>query len=116
MARLLWEPSEERKRNANITKFMEFVNERYGKGLRTHAELYAWSVDYIPEFYGSMWDFMGIKASKSYEKVVDDVNKFPGAKWFTGAKLNFAENLLRYRDDRTAFIFRAETRESFRMT
>ena len=116
MARLLWEPSEERKRNANITKFMEFVNERYGKSLRTYAELHKWSIEYIPEFYASIWDFIGIKASKSYEKVVDDINKFPGAKWFTGAKLNFSENLLRYRDDRTAFIFRAETKKSLRMS
>ena len=44
MAKLLWEPSEERKRNANITKFMEFVNQRYGKSLRTYEELYTWSV------------------------------------------------------------------------
>ncbi len=116
MAKLLWEPSEERKRNANITRFMELVNERYGKNLHTYAELHKWSVDYIPEFYATIWDFIGIKASKGYDKVVDDINKFPGAKWFTGAKLNLAENLLRYRDDRTAFIFRGETQKSFRMS
>ncbi len=116
MAKLLWEPSEERKRDANITRFMEFVNGRYGKNLRTWEELYRWSVDSLPEFYGSVWDFLGIKASKKYDQVVDDLDKFPGAKWFTGARLNFAENLLRYRDDRTAFIFRAETQKSFRMS
>jgi acetoacetyl-CoA synthetase len=116
MAKLLWEPSEERKRNANITRFMELVNERYGKSLRTYGELHKWSVDYLPEFYASIWDFIGIKASTGYETVVDDINKFPGAKWFTGAKLNLAENLLRYRDDRTAFIFRGETQKSSRMS
>ncbi|TES85729.1 acetoacetate--CoA ligase, partial [Candidatus Aerophobetes bacterium] len=57
-----------------------------------------------------------IKASKYYEIVVDDVSKMPGAKWFIGAKLNFAENLLRYRGDHTAFIFRGETQESARMS
>jgi len=63
-----------------------------------------------------MWDFAEIKASKYYEIVVDDVSKMPGAKWFIGAKLNFAENLLRYRGDHTAFIFRGETQESARMS
>ena len=48
--------------------------------------------------------------------MVDDLKKFPGAKWFPGAKLNFAENLLRYRDDRLAFIFRGETQKSAKMT
>jgi len=51
MAKLLWEPSEERKRNANITRFMEFVNERYGKSLRTYAELYRWSIDYLGQVF-----------------------------------------------------------------
>ncbi len=53
---------------------------------------------------------------KKYDKVIEDLNKFPGAKWFPGAKLNFAENLLRYRDDRVAFIFKGETQKSARMT
>ena len=116
MAKLLWEPSEERKRDANITRFMEYVNQQYGKNLHNYEELHKWSTDYLPEFYASVWDFIGIKASKSYEMVVDDINEFPGAKWFTGAKLNLAENLLRYRNDRTAFIFRGETQKSFRMS
>jgi acetoacetyl-CoA synthetase len=55
-----------------------------------------------------VWDFVEMKASKGYEVVVDDVTKMPGAKWFTGARLNFAENLLRYRDKNTAFIFKGK--------
>ncbi len=57
-----------------------------------------------------------MKSSKGYEMVVDDVTKMPGAKWFTGARLNFAENLLRYRDEKTAFIFKGETQKSVRMS
>jgi len=56
-----------------------------------------------------MWDFAEIRASCGYNEVVDDLHHFPGVKWFSGARLNFAENLLRYRDDRLAFIFRGET-------
>ena len=63
-----------------------------------------------------MWNFVGIKSSQNYEKVIDDVNKMPGTKWFVGAKLNFAENLLRHKDNHPAFIFKGETQKSSQMT
>jgi acetoacetyl-CoA synthetase len=116
MGNLLWEPNEERKRNANITKFIDFVNKRHRRDFRSYKELYDWSVDMIPDFWASVWDFVEVKASESYETVVDDSAKMPGAKWFAGAKLNFAENLLRHRDRNTAFIFKGETQKSTRMS
>jgi len=116
MGKLLWEPSAERKRNANITKFVDLVNKRYQENFHSYEELYGWSIDHIPDFWACMWDFAEIKASKNYEIVVDDISKMPGAKWFIGAKLNFAENLLRYSGDHTAFIFRGETQESAKMS
>ena len=112
----LWIPSEDRVKNANMTQFIEFVNRAYGKKLRTYRELHQWSVDSIPDFWAALWDFVGVRASKKYDQVVDDLKKFPGARWFVGAKLNFAENLLRYRDDRLAFIFRGENVKSAKMT
>ena len=60
--------------------------------------------------------FSQIKSSEPWEEVIDDETKMPGARWFKGARLNFAENLLRYRDDRMALIFRNETRTSTGMT
>ena len=99
-----------------MMRFIEFVNRGYGKKFRTYRELYQWSVDSIPDFWAALWDFAEVKASKEYDQVVDDLKKFPGARWFVGAKLNFAENLLRYRDDRLAFIFRGETSKSAEMT
>lgn len=116
MGKLLWEPSEERKRRANITRYIHFVNRRYNKNFHTYRELYDWSVNEIPEFWASVWDFVDVKASRKYDIVVDDVRKMPGAKWFIGARLNFAENLLRYRDEHTAFIFKGETQVSRRMS
>lgn len=95
---------------------MNVVNQKYGLNLKAYADLYFWSVNNLPEFWATVWDFADIKASQRYTTVVDDLNKFPGAKWFVGTRLNFAENLLRYRDDRTAFIFRGETQKSARMT
>ncbi len=112
----LWTPSEERIKQANMTRFMEYVNEKYGKELTSYHGLYQWSIDNIPDFWASMWEFGEIKSSKNYEVVVDDPNKMPGAQWFVGAKLNFAENLLRYRDDRIALIFKGEVHDSVKVT
>jgi len=112
----LWIPTQDKIKNANITRFIGFVNRRYGKNFKSYSDLYQWSIDRIPDFWAAMWDFAEIKASRKYDKVVEDLNKFPGTKWFPGARLNFAENLLRYRDDRLAFIFRGETQKSAAMT
>jgi acetoacetyl-CoA synthetase len=112
----LWTPSEERKREANITRFMNEINTRYTLNLSSYPELHHWSIENIPEFWAAAWDFAEIKASKPYDRVIEDLREFPGAKWFPGARLNFAENLLRYRDDQPAFIFQGETQTSKRMT
>jgi acetoacetyl-CoA synthetase len=112
----LWTPSEEMIRNANLTRFIEYVNGKHGKKFKTYPELYQWSIEDIPGFWARLWEFVDIKASRGYTQVVDDLKKFPGANWFIGARLNFAENLLRYRDDRLALIFRGETKKSARMT
>lgn len=116
MRKPLWEPAEERKRQANITRFIGWANKRYGLDIKSYPPLYQWSVENIPAFWATMWEFAEIKASREYDEVVDDLSRFPGARWFGGARLNFAENLLRYRDDRVAFIFQGETQKSARMT
>jgi acetoacetyl-CoA synthetase len=116
MKKPLWEPSEERKDQANITQFVGFVNEKYGLEINSYAQLHDWSVENIPDFWAAMWEFGEIKSSRGYTEVIDHLNKFPGAKWFSGARLNFAENLLRHRDDHLAFIFKGETQKSATMT
>jgi acetoacetyl-CoA synthetase len=116
MKKPLWEPSPQLVEQSNITRFRRFVNQKYSLNLNDYQELYAWSINYIPEFWTAMWEFAGIKASKGFDRVVDDPTKMPGAKWFEGARLNFAENLLRFRDDRTALIFKGETKEAKKIT
>lgn len=116
MAKLLWKPSEERIKDSNMYRFIQYINSKYNTNFTEYSQLYQWSIENIPEFWASIWDFTEIKASKTYEKVVDDLTKFPGAKWFVGARLNFAENLLRYRDDHTAFIFKGEAKKEARMS
>jgi len=112
----LWVPSEARRRAANLTRFIDLVNRKHGLRVRSYRELWEWSVAEIPEFWAAVWDFAGVVASRGYDQVVDDLTRFPGARWFEGARLNYAENLLRRRDQQTAFVFRGETQHAVRMT
>jgi len=104
----LWEPSPERIASANLTAFMQLAERAYGMKLGSYAELYDWSVRRPEQFWPAMWRFGGIAASKPWDTIVEDGSKMPGARWFVGSRLNFAENLLRYRDDRPAIIFHGE--------
>jgi len=97
-------------------RFMQFVNQRYDRNFSDYPALYQWSIDQIPDLWASLWEFTDIIASTPYERIVDDLEKMPGAKWFPGARLNFAENLLKYRDDRLALVFRGEDQVNRRMT
>lgn len=110
MADILWEPSEAQIENANMTRFMNFVNQEYSQGISTYEELYKWAIENIPDFWAAMWSFGEIVHSKTCGNGVDDLEKMPGASWFQGAKLNYAENLLRFRDHKTAIVFRGESR------
>ena len=106
--RPLWIPNESQVKEANLTHFISLVNAKYKSKIKSYGELYGWSIEKVPDFWSAIWDYTGIISSRSYKKVVDDLTRFPGAKWFPGARLNFAENLLRFRDDRTAFVARSE--------
>jgi len=112
----LWEPSKEWIKNAEATKFIDFVNKKYKLKIKDGKELYKWSVEKIEDFWAAMWEFGNIVSSETYDKVVEDINKFPGTLWFPGAKLNFAENLLKFNDDRLAFIFQGELKKPAKMT
>jgi acetoacetyl-CoA synthetase len=116
MPNLLWEPSKARKEASNMMRFIDFINEARHNNFAQYNQLYEWSVGNISEFWKAMWEFADIIHSKPYDQIVDDQEKMPGAKWFSGAILNFAENLLRYRDDRVAIIFKGEDRECRKIT
>jgi acetoacetyl-CoA synthetase len=116
MRKPLWVPSKDMKKQANITRFISFINKKFGLEIQMYPDLYKWSVDKIPEFWGAVWDFVEMRASRTYDQVVDDLDKYPGAKWFIGARLNFAENLLRHRDSHLAFISRCEGMKSTEMS
>ena len=105
----IWEPSAERIERANLSRFMRFVREQTGNDdLRRHAPLYDFSIRQPERFWSLLWEFCGVRASGNFEPVLIDADRMPGAKWFPGVKLNFAQNLLRYRDERAALVFRNE--------
>ena len=111
----LWQPSAERIKNSNLSALMAQLKEKKGLEFANYDELHKWSVDERADFWESVWEYGGIISSKDYDEVMVDGDKMPGAKWFTGARLNFAENLLRFRDKKEAMVFKGENQEAIRI-
>jgi len=99
----LWQPSDQRIANANLTAFMRFLDEE-GTAPTDYDTLRAWSADQPEAFWSAFWRFAGLEASQPWDKILTNPEKMPGASWFEGARLNFAENMLRHRDDHPAII------------
>jgi acetoacetyl-CoA synthetase len=91
---VLWRPSPERIESANLTRFRERVAAKSSVSGEASAALHPWSVDEPAAFWSEVWDFCGVVASVPPTRVVDDATRMPGARWFEGARLNFAENVL----------------------
>jgi hypothetical protein len=91
--RPLWEPSAAGRERAELTRYMQWAGERRGAPFAGYEELWRWSVGETEEFWASIWEFAGVRASRPYERVLDS-RRMPGARWFEGAELNYAENML----------------------
>jgi acetoacetyl-CoA synthetase len=100
---VLWEPSAERIENATLTRYQRFVEERLGRTFGAYEELWQWSVDDVEAFWASIWDFFDVRASAPYERVLGP-REMPGARWFAGARLNWAEHVFRDKDDAAVAI------------
>jgi len=109
MSKILWQPSPERRENANITRFIARVSEKYSKEINDYADLYRWSIAYPENFWSFFWAFANIKAARQGTITVVNKNKMPGAQWFPEARLNYAENLLdKAEKNSCAILFKAE--------
>ncbi len=108
MAEVLWKPSASQIENANMTAFRRAAEQQWDTSLPDYAALHAFSVTELEKFWVSVRDFCYIRAESWGDRVLVDGDKMPGAKFFPDARLNFAENLLRRRDDGSALIFQAE--------
>jgi acetoacetyl-CoA synthetase len=116
MGKIMYQPSVEQIERSQMFEFKEYINGRHGINLENYQDLHGWSVNQIPDFWEAVWSYFDIIHSESYTQIVDDVSKMPGAKWFNGARLNFAENLLRHRDDKIALIFKGEGQPTRKLT
>jgi acetoacetyl-CoA synthetase len=95
----LWEPSEEFKRNAVISRYMRWLEDEKNYAFEDYSALWEWSVNDLEGFWGSLWEYFGVRASRPYERVLGQ-REMPGARWFPGAELNYAEHVFRTADDR----------------
>jgi acetoacetyl-CoA synthetase len=95
---IVWTPTPERIASATITRYREWLNDTRGLALGDYAELWRWSVDELEDFWASIWEFFDVQASEPYERVLTS-HEMPGAEWFPGARLSYAEHVFRGRDD-----------------
>lgn len=106
---LLWEPTEELISNANVTRFMTWLEGARGLRFDSYDELWSWSVADVRGFWAAVWEYMGIKAHSDYTTVLGD-RSMPGAQWFPGATLNYTEHALARNNDHIAIVFESELR------
>ena len=118
-AKILWTPSASRVKASHITKFIKYIKNKYNKQLlniHSSSELYDWSIDEPTEFWDSVWSYCDVLSSKKGKTILSNPHQMPGAKWFPEARLNYAENLLRQRNDQEAIVFRGEDKVTNRLT
>ncbi len=110
-----WTPSAERIAGSNVTAFVKWLEPREGREFRDYGSLHAWSVTERGAFWSAVWDYCRVVGEKG-ETAVADAGRMPGARFFPDARLNFAENLLRRRDDRLALVAVTEPGTERRIT
>jgi acetoacetyl-CoA synthetase len=102
---LLWTPSRERVANARVTAFTRWLAQERGKSFASYQDLWRWSVDDLEGFWQAIWDYFEVQSSAPHTRVLAD-RHMPGAKWFPGARLNYAQHALRHeRPNATALLY-----------
>src|SRR6478735_7462420 len=113
---ILWRPSVERVERASITGYARWLERTRGVDLPDYERLWEWSVNDLEGFWASIWERFDVIASAPYERVLGS-RTMPGAEWFPGARLNYAEHVLRPRaDEEVAIRHASELRPLGKMT
>jgi acetoacetyl-CoA synthetase len=114
---VMWTPPADVRETTELGRFLDFVRDTRGHDLLGHDALFEWSVSDLEGFWGSIWDFFGVKAHAPYERVLGS-REMPGAEWFTGAQLNYAEHMVGDDDDagRVAVVAHSQTRAPLELT
>jgi acetoacetyl-CoA synthetase len=115
-AEKLWEPSPEMIERSAMTGYLRWLSEQRDRRFEDYQALWEWSVGDLDGFWGSIWDFFDVQASGRYSEVLAE-RSMPGAKWFPGVELNYAEHLFRGKpDDRVAVLHASELRQLSELT
>jgi acetoacetyl-CoA synthetase len=113
---LLWQPSPEMIERSRMTEYMRWLTDERSLAFDGYPDLWQWSVDDLEAFWASIWDYFDVQASGSYERVLSS-HEMPGAKWFSGAELNYAEHVFRDRaDGDVAIVHASEIRDLGELT
>ena len=115
MSELLWSPSKERINNSNISHFMKYLTEKENILFKDYHNLYEWSVNNIEKFWKHLWNYSDVIYKKNYEVILIDKG-IKDSKWFVGAELNFAENLLRFNNEKFALVSYRENYPEVKIT
>ena len=108
MTQPLWQPAPERAAATNLNRFIHLVGQQLDPEVRDWDTLYQFSLDRPEDFWTAVWEFGGVVAEQRGKRVTEGWPAMPGTRWFPDARMNFAENLLRFDDDRTALVFAGE--------
>jgi acetoacetyl-CoA synthetase len=113
----LWTPPADLRQTTEIGRYMSWLSDERGREFASYDELWRWSVGDLEGFWGSIWDFFGIRADTPYERVLGQ-RQMPGAEWFPGARLNYAEHLVGAAgdEDRVAVLAHSQTRPDVELT
>jgi len=110
--KILWKPSDQQIQKSNLFLFQQKLNKRYSLKLQSFQQLHQWSIENAEQFWSEVWDFTEIIADKGSLRLENSETMLE-AKWFSDSQINFAENLLRNRNnpeiaDQTAIVFWGE--------
>src|SRR4051812_32779448 len=114
---VLWTPPADVRETTEIGRYLNWLRDERGRDFADYDALWRWSVEDLEGFWGSVWDFFGVRAHAPYERVLGS-RAMPGAEWFPGARLNYAEHMVGTDEDadRVAVVARSQTREPIEMT
>lgn len=116
MSDILWQPSPERIHNTRMDQFRRFINDRHALQINDYPSLHQWSIDQRPAFWAAIVEFFDVQFRTPPGTVLVEGAQMPSAQWFPGATLNFAEHLLRRRDDHPAVVAISEDGQREQLT
>ncbi|MAJ45375.1 MAG: acetoacetate--CoA ligase [Candidatus Marinimicrobia bacterium] len=105
---ILWKPSEEKIQSSQMMDYINYVNNKYNLSIDNYNQLYEWSITSRSDFWNSFKNYSKIKFSVDSEIIIEDSRSMIGTKWFKGSRLNFAENLLKFKNNNIALRFIGE--------